>query len=43
MVENANVRLHIVRIGPTNTDNINLGKLNALKYNMGEPQILGSV
>ncbi len=43
MVENADVRLHIVRIDPTNTENIVMGELNALKYNMGEPQILGSV
>ena len=38
MVENADVRIHIVRIDPTNQENINLDKLNALKYNMGEPQ-----
>ncbi len=43
MVDNANVRLHIVRIDPTNPENIILHKLNALKYNMGEPQSLGSV
>jgi hypothetical protein len=43
MVENADVRLHIVRIDPTNPENIVMGELNALKYNMGEPQSLGSV
>ena len=43
MVENADLRLHIIRIDPTNPENINLDKLNALKYNMGEPQSLGSV
>ena len=43
MVENADVRLHIVRIDPTNPENIKLDELNALKYNMGEPQSLGSV
>ncbi len=43
MVENADVRLHIVRIDPTNPENIVMSKLNALKYNMGEPQSLGSV
>ncbi len=42
MVENADVRLHIVRIDPTYPDSIERGKLNALKYNMGEPQSLGS-
>ncbi len=31
MVENADVRLHIVRIDPTNPENFNLDKLNALK------------
>ena len=43
MVENADVRLHIVRIDPTNPENIVMEELNALKYNMGEPQSLGSV
>ena len=43
MVENADVRLHIVRIDPTHPDNIKLEELNALKYNMGKPQSLGSV
>ena len=42
MVENADVRLHIVRIDPTHPENIDLGELNDLKYNMGEPQSLGS-
>ena len=42
-VENADIRLHIVRIDPTNPENINLNKLNALKYTMGESQSLGSV
>jgi hypothetical protein len=43
MVENADVRLHIVRVDPTYPESIDLGELNALKYNMGEPQSLGSV
>ena len=43
MVENADVRLHIVRIDPSNPENIDLGKLNSLKYTIGEPQSLGSV
>ena len=43
MVENADVRLHIVRIDPTNPENIVMEELNALKYNMGEPQSLGSL
>ena len=43
MVENADVRLHIVRIDPTNTENIILDKRNALKYTMEEPHSLGSV
>ncbi len=43
MVENADVRLHIVRIELTNPENIVMGELNALKYNMEEPHSLGSV
>jgi hypothetical protein len=43
LVENVDVRLHIVRIDPTNPENINLDKLNALKHNMGDTQSLGSV
>ena len=43
MVENADVRLHIVRIDPTHPENIVMNELNALKYNMGETQSLGSV
>jgi len=42
MVENADVRFHIVRIDPNHPKNIVMGKLNDLKYNMGEPQSLGS-
>ncbi len=43
MVENADVRLHIVRIDSTHPENIVMGKLNYLKYNMGETQSLGGV
>ncbi len=43
MVENADIRLNIVRIDPTHPEKIKLEELNALKYNMGEPHSLGSV
>ena len=43
MVENADVSFHIVRFDTTNPENINLDELNAVKYNMGEPQSLNSV
>ena len=43
IVENAYVRLHIVRIDPTNPEIINLDKLTSLKYNMGEQQSLNNV
>ena len=36
MVENAEVRYHVVRFDPYVPENINLEELNALKYNMGE-------
>jgi hypothetical protein len=36
MVENAEVRYHIVRFDPSKPENINLKELNALKYTMGE-------
>jgi len=36
MVENAEVRYHVVRFDPSVPENINLEELNALKYNMGE-------
>ena len=42
MVENEDVRLHIVRVDPTNPENIDLDKLTALKYKMGEPQSLNN-
>jgi len=43
MVENADVRLQIVRIHPTNPENINMNRLNALKSNMVETQSLNNV
>jgi hypothetical protein len=36
MVENAEVRYHIVRFDPSEPENIDLEELNALKYTMGE-------
>ncbi len=42
MVENDDVKLNIGRIDPTHPENIVMGKLNDLKYNMGVPQILSS-
>jgi hypothetical protein len=36
MIENAEVRYHIVRVDPSEPENIDLEELNALKYTMGE-------
>jgi hypothetical protein len=36
MIENAEVRYHIVRFDPSEPENIDLEELNALKYTMGE-------